>query len=344
MKAKIIFTSVLISFLISSCGTDESSQLTRKNEKIKIQTVKAKMKYRSNKFEYSGVAEPFKKTSLGFSIPGSVHEIKVDIGDMVSAGATLAILDKTTMQNSYDASLAMLEQAEDAHERLRKVHENGSLPDIKWEEVVSKLQQAKSTSNIAKENLDDCLLKAPVAGVIGSRNIEIGSNAAPGIPVFELVDINRIYVKVSVPENEISRISTRDKANISIPAAGIDNATGIVDKIGVMASPVSKTYEVKIVVDNPGHKIKPGMACDVNLETSASDMALTIPYKAVLKDENNDKYIYMVDTKTNKIIRQDIKTGIFCNNDIEVKSGLSEGDQVLIDGQDKLNGKTEISL
>ena len=95
------------------------------------------------------------------------------------------------------------------------------------------------------------------AGVIGSRNIELGSNAMPGVPAFELVNINTVYVKISVPENEITKIQKGMKADVIIPAVSSEAYPGVVDKIGVLASTISKTYEVKLKVQNKGLVIKP---------------------------------------------------------------------------------------
>lgn len=93
----------------------------------------------------------------------------VHLGQQVNAGQLIATLDPTSMQNSYQAAQAVLEQAEDAYRRMKELHDKGSLPDMKWVEVQSKLEQARSMEQIAKRKLDDCRLYAPFSGIIAEK-------------------------------------------------------------------------------------------------------------------------------------------------------------------------------
>ena len=83
-------------------------------------------------------------------------------------------LDATSVRSSYDAAKAALVQAEDAYRRMEELHAKGSLPEIKWVEVQSKLQQARSMEEMARKNLKDCKLYAPFSGVIADKSVEVG--------------------------------------------------------------------------------------------------------------------------------------------------------------------------
>ena len=89
-------------------------------------------------------------------------------------------------------------QAEDAFKRMKQLHDKGSLPEIKWVETQSQLQQAVSAENIARKNLGDCNLYAPFDGIISEKNAEIGQNAAPGMPIAKLVTTRVLNVKIRV--------------------------------------------------------------------------------------------------------------------------------------------------
>ena len=91
------------------------------------------------------------------------------LGDRVAKGQLIATVDPFSMQSSYDAAKASLAQAEDAYRRMKELYDKGSLPEIKWVEVQSKLQQAKSMEEVARKNLDDCKLYAPFSGIISER-------------------------------------------------------------------------------------------------------------------------------------------------------------------------------
>lgn len=100
-------------------------------------------------------------------------------GDRVAKGQLIATVDPFSMQSSYDAAKASLAQAEDAYRRMKELYDKGSLPEIKWVEVQSKLQQAKSMEEVARKNLDDCKLYAPFSGIISEKMAEVGQNIMP---------------------------------------------------------------------------------------------------------------------------------------------------------------------
>jgi hypothetical protein len=102
---------------------------------------------------------------------------------------------------------------------------------------------------ISRKSLDDCKLYAPRDGVIAARSIEPGANAMPGVTAFRLVSVERVKVKISVPESEIGSLTEGQEATVVVPA--LDNAAfkGKIEMKGVTANPLSHTYEVKIAVD-----------------------------------------------------------------------------------------------
>jgi RND family efflux transporter MFP subunit len=239
--------------------------------------------------------------------------------------------------------LAALNQATDAYNRLKSVYDKGSLPEIKMQEITSQLEQAKSANKVAYQNLTNCTLRAPKSGFIGSRNIEVGSSTIPGNPVIDLVQIDEVYVRISVPENEINKISKGQKAKIIISALGSQEFIGKVEKVGVVANRMSKTYEVKILVPNPELLMKSGMACDVDVKLdSGTKSSLAIPYRSVIKDENDKNYVFKVDVDSKTVTKQLVELGPFANNQIEIVSGLSQGDIIVTEGHHQLTNNDKV--
>lgn len=128
---------------------------------------------------------------------------------------------------------------------MRTLHENKSLPDMKWVEVESKLEQARSMERISRKNLEDRNLYAPFGGVIGKRMVEAGENVQPGQPVFSLLRIETVNVKIAVPENEVATLGDQ-AAMIKVAALGGQCFEGKVTEKGIVANPISHTYEAKI--------------------------------------------------------------------------------------------------
>ena len=174
--------------------------------------------------------------------------VKVDLGSRVRQGQLLATLDEVSMQNTYQAAKAALKQAEDAYQRMKELHEKGSLAEMKWVEVQSKLQQAQSMEAVARKNLTDCQLYAPFSGVIAEKSLEVGQNVMPGVQVLKLVSDDRLKVRISVPETEIARVARGQKAVIEAPVLNGTKAEGVVTEKGVQANPLSRSYEVNVSI------------------------------------------------------------------------------------------------
>lgn len=180
--------------------------------------------------------------------PQQAEPVKVDLGSRVRQGQLLATLDEVSMQNTYQAAKAALKQAEDAYQRMKELHEKGSLAEMKWVEVQSKLQQAQSMEAVARKNLTDCQQYAPFSGVIAEKSLEVGQNVVPGVQVLKLVSDDRLKVRISVPETEIARVARGQKAVIEAPVLNGAKAEGVVTEKGVQANPLSRSYEVNVSI------------------------------------------------------------------------------------------------
>lgn len=337
---------VIALIFVSSCNDKGKSNKEDYNSKhiYRIEVLKVKTGSSNNQFTYSGIVIPKQTTPMSFLLPGTIVSVNVEEGDKVKKGQVLARINNTSYQNTYQATQASLFQAEDAYNRLKTVHDKGSLPEIKWEDVKSKLKQAKAADQIAFQNLSNTTLKAPVNGIIGMRKLEIGETTTPGLTVLNIVTISEVYIRVSVPENEINKIIKGQTATINIPAIGSHVYSGNVEKIGVLANTISKTYDVKIRVLNKQKNIRPGMACDVILNIDLNEATLTIPYKSVLKSDDGKNYVYKADPKSKTVHKEIVELGSFINNEIEIISGISIGDLIVTEGQHKLFDKAEITF
>jgi len=131
---------------------------------------------------------------------------------------------------------------------MKELHEKGSLAEMKWVEVQSKLQQAQSMEAVARKNLTDCQLYAPFSGVIAEKSLEVGQNVVPGVQVLKLVSDDRLKVRISVPETEIARVARGQKAVIEAPVLNGAKAEGVVTEKGVQANPLSRSYEVNVSI------------------------------------------------------------------------------------------------
>jgi len=340
MKRTILLTLTVLSLVGCNHKTNIESP-TDQPHVVLAEVIKIK---NSTDLHYSGSVEASQTIPLSFSTSGTVLKVLVSAGDVVRKGQLLATVDKTDAQNMYEMTNSKYMQAKDAYNRLKEVHDNGSLPEIKWVEMESNLQQAQSSVAIAKNNLSKCALYAPDNGIIGKRNIEPGMSSIGANAPLELVKIENVYVKISVAENEISKIKKGQKANFEVSALDDKVFNGMVTNIGVVADQISRTYEVKILVKNPGLLLKPGMVCNVNLGIGANKEVLTVPFQAVDKDRDNNSFVFVVDTIQKVAKKRIVHTGNYVNDNIEILDGLSLGEKVVREGKQKLSENSKVTF
>lgn len=271
---------------------------------------------------------------------GTVDKVYVSLGEQVTKGQLIASLNPTSLQSSYNAAQATLQQAEDAWKRLKELHDKGSLPEIKWVEAESTLQQARATEEIARKSLNDCKLYAPFSGVIAEKNIEVGQNVAPGIPVAQLVTTRLLKIKISVPETEISDITLGQKAEVSVPALNNQIFETTVTEKGVVANPLSRSYDVKMRVTDAGKSLMPGMVAEVALQKKDSTAQYIIPANIVQLDENNQSFVWL--NNNGKAEKRIVSCGEFTPTGVTVVAGLKSNDQIIVEGRQKVCNGTPI--
>jgi len=340
MKRTIIFTLTVL--LLMGCNGKTKIEESTDPQVVLAKVVKVNG---PTSLHYSGSIEAFQTIPLTFQTSGTVLKVLVSAGDAVRKGQLLATVDKADAQSMYELSNAKYNQAKDAYSRLKEVHDNGSLPEIKWIEIESTLQQAQSSVAMAKNNLNKCALYSPDNGIIGSRNIEPGmSSLGSSITPLKIVKIETVYVKISVPENEIGKIKKGLKASFKVSALEDKVFNGTVTNVGVVADQISRTYEVKITVKNPGLLLKPGMVCDVNLGISANKELVVVPYQAVDQDKDNNTFVYVVDPAQKKAKKRIIHIGNYLNSSMEVVDGLTIGEKVVCEGKQKLSDNCKVTF
>ena len=296
---------------------------------------------------YVGIVEEHEATAVSFTGMGVVKRVLVSEGQAVSRGQLLAEMDDAQARNLLSGAEAQMAQANDALERYKLLHDNGSLPEVQWVEIQSKVAQAKAQLEVAKKNLADCRLVAPVSGIIGHKMIGAGETALPSQAVVDILDISTVKVKVTVPEAEIGGITAQTPSNIKVEAINRSYEGGQIEK-GVTADAMTHTYDVRINVQNAERKLLPGMVTSVSfgsekgiVNSEKSATALLVPVTAVQKNANGSLFVWTVG-KDSTVHRQPVEVGPTQGNRIAVTDGLENGQLIVTEGYQKLSEGTKV--
>lgn len=330
-----------VSASLALAGCQVKEEKTGGPSPVRVKVMKVALSEQKTSGRFSGTVEEAAGTPLSFSVMGTVNAVSFRLGDRVEKGQLLASLDATSVRSSYDAAKAALVQAEDAYRRMKELHGKGSLPEIKWVEVQSKLQQARSMEEMARKNLKDCKLYAPFSGVIADKSVEVGQNVIPGMAVGKLLGVSRLKVKISMPESEIASVSLHQKAEIVVPALGSRRFSGMVSEKGIMADPFSRSYEVNIDVADAGGDLMPGMVTEVRLAGADGGTAVIVPARIVQLDEKNRSFVWIDNNGVAE--KRVISCGGFSGDGVVVASGLKAEGRIIVEGQQKVCNGTKIT-
>lgn len=339
MKVKHCSLAALCCLALFMTGCKQ--QEVRESHPVKVTVMKVTPVTFSGEQEFSGTVEEASGSTLSFPVAGTVQQIRVTAGQRVAKGELIAVLDEATLRNTYEAASALLLQAEDAYQRMKQLHDAGSLPEIQWTEVQSKLKQAQSAEAISKKNLADGRLYAPFSGVISEKSVEVGHNVMPGQPIVHLVTINQVKVCVSVPENEISHINMGRSVNVSVSALNGKTFSGKIVEKGIVAHPLSRSYEVKALIDNRSGELMPGMICTMGIENGETNSVIILPASVIQTDEQNRTFVWV--NEGGKARKKRVQTGTLIRNGVVIQSGLSAGDEVIVEGQQKVSEGMDVT-
>jgi len=327
--------------LIALCGCGEKKKTAAEQTvRVKVQQIQAEVV--NGEQGFSGTIEESSGTSLSFAVTGTIKKIYVSAGQMVAAGQLIAELDPTTLQNAYIIAKTSLEQAQDTYNRMKELHDAGSLPEMQWISIENQLKSAMASEAMSKKSLNDTKLYAPFSGYIASRDGEIGQNAIPGSPIVKLVNIGSVKVKISVPENEVQRIAKGSSMKIIVPALNNREFSGRVTERGVSADPRSRTYEVKATIQNPGSQLLPGMICQAFTNYMQGATGVFVPANLVQLDGNNKTFVWVVNG--GKALKREITINNETAQGVQVSGGLSAGDHIIVAGQQKVSNGMKVEV
>ena len=328
--------------MLGSCNEKSGQETTVKA--VKVKTMMAQLTATGSSQGYSGTIEEQNGSSLSFASVGTLRSVNVSEGQMVRQGQLLATIDETSLQSAYEAALAAKEQALDAEERMKLLHDAGSLPEIKWVEVQTQVRQALSAENMAKKALTDAQLFAPYGGYIAEKQAEAGQSVAPGVPIVKLVRIDQVKVGISVPEEEIAQIHAGQLLLVKVAALGDKTFEAKVTEKGVTADALSRSYEVKGIISNPQHELLPGMIAEVSLSGSlmtSPQKNLSLPAEIIQIDADNKPFVWtVVDGRAQKTY---VTLGQNIGDNVQITEGLKDGDNVICEGQQKVSNGMEVS-
>ncbi len=338
MKTKFNVVLLFMLLVLNSCKNQDNNN-GETPVRVKVETVGDFVD--NNSQFYSGTVKEENGVALSFVNGGTIERMAVDEGQEVKRGQLIAVSNASQAYYQWQAAHTQTLQARDYYNRLMQLKATNSVPAVQLVDAQSKLREAKSQEAIASKMIRDCSIKAPFAGYISEKTGEAGLNAAPGMSIAKLVKIDHVKISISVPEKEMAYMKVGKLVKLQVDVLSGQVFSGRISQIGVEADILSHSYPVSITINNPGHKLLPGMICKVYVGAS-HNTGITIPFKSAQMDNDNRYYVWIV--KNGEARRRGIMICDENEKGIVVTGGLSAGEEFIVEGMQKVSEGSKVTI
>ena len=291
-------------------------------------------------FEVSGGLEPWRRVDLASKLLARVDTLTVREGDRVSAGQTLAELEKRDLDAAVaqaEAAVAMaeaeLENATAQHQRMTTLRERGSVTAKNLEDATAHFLSAGAALDLARANLEAAQVAvgyakvvAPFDGWLVKRHIEAGDMATPGRPLLTVEDLSRMKVRLAVPESRALDLEAGTPTTVEILGNEI---AAVIDRVVPAGDPASRSFEVQVVLDNPDGRLKSGLFARARLAAGERRL-LAVPVSAVVHRGQLDG-VFVVSDDRARLRWVEVGQRLDAGEPLlEIVAGLSEGEQIVL--------------
>lgn len=296
---------------------------------IKKQVEQAKAAYDMAKASYAMSQEQSKVAKeslqriedLADTTLGKLRENVQNLRELYNAGA----VSKSQLE---EAELALEQQEAQFQAQIDQARLGAS--DKTLEIAETQLKQAELAYKQAQDALKNATITAPIDGIVTGITIQEGGIAVNTQPAMNIVDVNRVYVIVQVSEGVVGKLSQGQEVKVTIPAVSSEPVKAAIDTISLTVNQMTQLYPVKIYLDNPEGKIKPGMFANVEMALDQRENTLAVPGEAVVvRDGKNVVYVIEED----KAVEREVQLGLDIGSEVEILKGLEENETIIVRGQ-----------
>jgi len=325
-----------------ACNSRQAEEQSKSSTGIPVITQKVTTSRIATPLTVSGNVEGSRTVRLGFMVGGRIDYIGPKEGEQIHKGELVARLDSVDYRIAKNIADVQLREAQDEYNRLKLMHKRKSISESDFKKGGFAVQKARNQQRLRAKKLADTQLYSPIDGVLLKKRMEVGEITSQGNPVLVISDIGKVNVSAYLPGSDLRKIQLGQNADVSI--SSLDSTlTGKITEIGSVADSQSRTFTIKIELNNPGNLIRPGMIAEVQLISPEKQAVITIPTEAVMHDIDDQAYVYIVDTNKDKAFKRKVELGQLVNNKVEITTGLSEGEIIVTGGQQKLTEGSSIT-
>ncbi len=345
---------VVLSLTIAGCGSGPVEEKPTARP-VKILTIGAPDS--TGWREYPGTIKGAQSADLAFEVSGRMIERPVKEGEMVRKGTVLARLDDRDYVAKLDVAKANLRKTQSDYQRGLSIYNEdpGAISKQQLDSYRRAVEVTEAELRVAQKAVEDTVLRAPFDGVMALKLVDDFANVSPNVPVLVFQDTSHLEIQINIPERDITgerrketdeEITARLKPEVVVTAIPNRSFPARVKEFSTAADPVTRTFQATLIFDNPSDvTVLPGMTAKARVKLSRlqgySDR-IAIPANATLADDKGNAYVWLIDPSSMTVHRRSVELGELFGSEVEIRSGLSNGDMIAISGLFQLGEGTPV--
>lgn len=285
----------------------------------------------------TGTLRPLLEAEVRAKTAGQVLEVTAREGEAVQEGQVLARIDPTELrarvagrEAELAAARSQLALANKTLQQQRALANQGFISrnalqnaESSFEVAQARVGTARAELAVAREALENTVLRAPFAGSVAARLADPGERVAVDAPLLRIVDLTRLALEVNVPAENIGEVRVGQPLTFRVQGFGERRFTGAVERINPTTSEGTRSIPVHVVVRNDDRSLRAGLFVSATLVLERLEDALPIPATA-LREEDGRRYVYEIEDET--VRRRAVQTGMATRNGmVDVRQGLEAG-------------------
>lgn len=308
---------------------------------INVNVAKVSEKGTGNELNLTGTLYPVTELNISAQAQGQITSLDINLGEHKAKGAIIATIDNKLRQLAFENAKLSEARLKRNFERIENLYNGGSATEQQLDDARIAYESAKIQLEQSEKQLSDATIEAPFSGVITQKFVEEGSFINPGSPIARIIDISTLKARINVSESNIYQIRKGNKATITSDVyPGIEfpgKVTFVSDR-----GDDSHNYAMEVEISNSAeHPLKAGTFVNVKINTTGAAKALYIPREALV-GSTNDASVYLAENNVARLKKITVKNTN--GNNLQVLSGLTEGDEIIVTGQINLSDGKEINV
>jgi membrane fusion protein (multidrug efflux system) len=272
-------------------------------------------------------------------VGGEVVSLLVEEGDLVSQGQVLAELDGERLRLEMLSAKANLDQVQSEYERYTDLAARGLVSEAMFESLKYDLEALEAAYELARLNFDYSKIRAPIEGVVSSREIKLGQSIDASDVLFRITETSELLAYLQIPQAELGKFSAGQVATLTVDAMPQMTYTATIARISPTIDMRNGTFRATAFIDNGSGELAPGMFARFSIAYDRHADALVIPRTALI-EEDDQTSVYIV--ANGAVSRRTIEVGIESGNLVEVVGGLASDEEVVVTGQSSLRDGSKV--